>query len=176
MLKMKINKKAVMEDLLQLAAWLIVIVIVFFIFFGIKTSKEKGLVDKTEAYKTSIEGNYLLIDFLNQKTSNPDADTIAKLIALYYEKNEKALLNDIDINAKEFFSKSFIETKDTTWKLEINDGSVKKEINTNLFEKISDFLLHITSEYHVSSIVIPSKTGNPITINLYLMEFDPNLI
>ncbi len=52
---MRINKKAVMEDFLQLVAWSIVMIIVFFIFVGVKTVKIKGLIDNSEMIKTEID-------------------------------------------------------------------------------------------------------------------------
>ena len=62
--------------------------IVFFIFTGVKTAKTKGLIDESETIKTEIDTDYLLIEFLKQKTGNPNAENMAELIRLYYKTRD----------------------------------------------------------------------------------------
>jgi len=158
-----------MEDFLQLVAWLIVIVIVFFIFTGVKTAKTKSLIDRSEVVKTGIDADYLLINFLKQKTANPNAEDMAELIGLYYKTRDDKIFDEIRQKVNDYFSKSFLQTDKTLWMFKILD---KEE---NEIKSISGLtgLQSKQKEGVVSSIILPvsSEKGDYIIIEISSVNF-----
>jgi len=161
---MKMDKKAVMEDFLQLVAWSIVMIIVFFIFVGIKTTKITELIDNSEKIKTEIDVDYLLIDFFKQKTENPNAENMAELIGLYYETRDDKVFDEVKQKTQGFFSKSFLEASKSSWAFRIYDKE-KNEI-----KKIDGSLPNLAeitgSEKTVSSIIIPVNNDDYMMLEI----------
>ncbi len=173
---MKINKRAVMEDFLQLVTWSIIIIIVFFMFTGIKTVKTKSLIDKSRGIENEIDGNYLLLDFLRQKAENSNADDVAELIALYYETKDENVFDEIKKEANGFFSEKFSELSDELWELDIykSDGSERKSISpffiskqsVNYIEDRTGVKYDIGSKKTISSTIIPLENEGYVNIEL----------
>ena len=163
---MKISKKAVMEDFLQLIAWAMMIIIIFFIFMGVKTVKIKTLIDNTQDIKQEIDGNYLLIDFLKQKTDNSKTENIAELISLYYQEKDKDIFIELEEKTRDHFSKSFLESAGTSWIIRIYDF-VGNEIQTI---PISSPPLYKKEEI-LSQLILPilNEEGDYLSIELSLI-------
>lgn len=163
---MKISKKAVMEDFLQLIAWAMMIIIIFFIFMGVKTVKIKTLIDNTQDIKQEIDGNYLLIDFLKQKTDNSKTENIAELISLYYQEKDKDIFIELEEKTRDYFSKSFLESAGTSWIIRIYDF-VGNEIQTI---PISSPPLYKKEEI-LSQLILPilNEEGDYLSIELSLI-------
>lgn len=162
---MKKNKKAVMEDFLQLIAWAIIIVIVLFIFMGLNAKRTILLVDNTQDIKEIIDSNYLLVDFLKQKTDNPKTENIAELISLYYQEEDKDLFTELEKKTRDYFSKSFLEKAASSWLIEMTDksGNDLKKISGGIYS-----INLIAKKIEVSSIIIPClENTNYISIKLY---------
>lgn len=167
---MRINKKAVMEDFMQLIAWSIVILVAFFIFMGVKTANTITLMDSTKDIQKSIDGIYLLTDFLKQETENPETENMAETIVLYAETKDSQLFAEINEKANEHFSKVFASTTETSWNFKIYDNKMLE------ITEISPVLVPLTSiksEKTVSSAILPlrNKQGSYITVEVNLIEW-----
>lgn len=169
---MELNKKAYVEDLAQLIAWMIVIIFVVLIILVIKTEKEKAMIDHSSELQAKIDADYLLIGYLSQKVDYHNLDSRASLIRLYFEQKDSFVLSEIEKQTEEYFSGSILETGDTTWEVVISDKDTEKSMMSEKAVPSALVKIAATGKEKIASIKIPDKE-DMITVDLYLLTITP---
>ncbi|MEK6868656.1 MAG: hypothetical protein AABX74_00375 [Nanoarchaeota archaeon] len=159
------NKKSQLEDLLPL---LLLTVILFFLFifaFHTEQARAKKTAAEVNFYSLSKDSTQLLINFLKSPFAldNYKNGNMADAISNYFLTKDKILLGQINIQAKEFFSMSDLETDSSFWSLEIKyPGEKTLKIES---DKSKEYMAKRT----ISTITIPtSNLDKLIEIKLFI--------
>ena len=163
-----LNKKSQVEDLL--AFLFIVIVMVFgVIFFPSKSIAETRLVhEKINTQTTSQDSKELLINYVRSPLTSKDFQNMnmEDAINIYFITNDGNLLKQISEVAKEFFSKSGLDTESSSWSLEIE--YLDKKPITIESEKST---MQYNTRREISGIIIPTYYGDKfMKIRLFQTE------
>ena len=172
----KFSRKAQVEDWLPIILWVLVMVFLFLIFL-VPTSitKEKGK-KILELQSLNIDSDQYLLDFLSlpfEFNSNKNMN-VADAINYYFFNKDENLLIQIKAKSQGFFSKTSLETDDSSWSLEFIHSKKKKFIIDSNKGKSSKNLNFITSKVEISKITIPTNNVDEfIDVRMFITTVNP---
>lgn len=148
----------------------VVIYLVSLLFSYSELNKTKALKEKVNLEIGNKDSAVLIINYLRSNVdfgNNKDIN-VADAINIYLTTNDKNLLEAINVVSNEFFSRSYLESGDSSWSLEIEYAGKQP-----LIVESENSRTKYTLRKQVSKITVPSYSSfNTIEIRLYKTEYE----